>query len=152
MFAIHRRAAVLAAPLALAACLTAAPPTDPQLADSARALQAQAARFYGALAIEAAPQCSYEQNKNYYDDLRLAAAAVQARIAARRTGLALAQAGKALVRLAEDARASHQAASARTDETHGPCMAPGAIALNAGAFDRAAAAIAAAIAIAQGGQ
>ena len=143
MFAIYRRAAALAAPLALAACLTAAPPTDPLLADSARALQAQAARFYGALAIEAAPQCSYEQNKNYYDDLRLAAAAVQARIAARRTGPALAQAGKALVRMADDARASHQAASVRTDDTHGLCMAPGAIALNAGAFDRAAAAIAA---------
>ena len=143
MFAIYRRAAALAAPLALAACLTATPPTDPQLADSARVLQAQAARFYGALAIESAPQCSYKQNKNYYDDLRVAAAAVQARIAARAAGPALARAGKALVRLADDARASHQAASARTDDVYGPCMAPGAIALNAGAFDRAAAAIAA---------
>ena len=143
MFAIHRRAAALAAPLALAACLTAAPSTDPQLADFARAFQAQAACFYGALAIESAPQCSYEQNKNYYDDLQDSAVAMQAGIAARGSGPALAQAGKALVRLVGDARASHQAASARTDDAYGPCMAPGAIALNAGAFDRAAAAIAA---------
>jgi hypothetical protein len=143
MLVTLRRAAALAAPLALAACLTANHPTDPQLADSARAFQAQAARFYGALAIESAPQCSYEQNKNSYDDLRVAAAAVQARIAARGAGPALAQAGKALVRLVNDARDSHQAASARTDDAYGPCMASGAIAVNAGALDRAAAAIAA---------
>ena len=146
MFATFRRVAALAAPLALAACLSAAPPSDPRLGVAARSLQAQAARFYGALAIEAAPQCAYEQNKNYYDELRDSAAGLQARIAAGNASPGLAQAGRALTRLVEDARASHQAASAHTDDPHGPCMAPGAIALNAGAFERAA------NAFAQGGQ
>ncbi len=142
MSAILRRAAAFAAPFALTACLTATPAADAQLAEAARTLQTQAARFYATLAIEAAPQCAYEQNKNSYDSLRVSVAAIQSRIAARGAGPALEHAGQALARLVEDARASHQAASARTDDAHGTCMAPGAIALNAGAFDRAAAAIA----------
>lgn len=143
MSANLRRAAAFAAPMALAACLTATPATDAQLADAARTLQAQAARFYATLAIESAPQCAYEQHRNSYDSLRASAADIQTRIAAGRASLALDHAGQALTRLADDARASHQAASARTDDMHGPCMAPGAIALNAGAFDRATTAIAA---------
>lgn len=142
MSATLRRAAALAAPFALAACLTAASPTDPRVAEAARSFQDQSARFHAALAIEAAPRCSYEQNKNSYDELRAAAGELEVRVAAGAASPALVQAGRALSRLVENARASHQAASARTDDTHGPCMAPGAIALNAGALDRAAQAIA----------
>ena len=137
-----RRAAALAAPFALAACLTSTSAVDPQIAEAARALRDQAARFHARLGIEVAPQCEYEQNKNSYDGLRTAAAELEARIGAGPARPALAQAGKALTRLVESARASHQAASAQTVDTHGPCMAPGAIALNASALDRAAEAIA----------
>lgn len=141
MSAISRRVAALAAPFALAACLTATPPADPLVAEAASLLRDQSAQLYGLLAIESAPECSYEQNKNYYDELRTSAQALEARIAASRSGPALAQAGEALSRLVADASASHQAASAVTDDLHGPCMAPGAIALNAQAFDRATSAI-----------
>ncbi len=141
MSAIPRRVAALVAPFALAACLTAASPTDPKIAEAARAFQDQAARIHAALAIEAAPQCAYEQNKNYYDELRASAAEIEASIDVRAAPM-LVRAGKALTWLVEDARASHRAASAQTGDTHGPCMAPGAIALNAGALDRAASAIA----------
>lgn len=142
MPAILRRAAALAAPFALAACLTAASPADPKIAEAARTFQDKAARFYAALAIEAAPLCAYEQNKTSYDALRVSAAEVEAHIDARAAPM-LARAGKALVRSVDQARASHQAASAQTGDPNGPCMAQGAIALNAGALDRAAAAIAA---------
>lgn len=142
MPAIFRRVAALAAPLALTACLTATPPTDPRIADAARALRDEAAQLHSVLAIESAPQCAYEQNKNSYGALAASAARLEARIAARGGSPALAQAGKALARLVEDARASHIAASSRTDDAYGLCMAPGAIALNAQAFDRATSAIA----------
>ncbi len=141
--ALLRLLPILAAPFALAACMSAGPITDPEVAALAARLNSDAASYYAALAISRAPQCSYEQNKNSYDTLSASAGALQSRLAAVPTNPALTRAGSALTRLIDEARLSHHSASAKTDDTHGVCMAPGAIALNAQAIARASLAIAA---------
>ncbi len=147
MIAPSRRAflrplTILAAPLVLAACISPGPAGDPQTVIAADTLRAEAASFYRALAATSAPQCSYEQNKNHYDDMTALTKALAERITVSGTSPIQVRAGVLLTRLIEDARAAHIAASARSDDPHGPCMAPGAIALNAAAIDRAGAAIA----------
>jgi hypothetical protein len=136
------RALPAALPLALAACATLAPPPDPQSAALADALRNEAALFHAVLAAAPAPQCQYEHNMNEYVRLDEAAFRLKLRLAATGASPALLRAADALARTIEDARASHELASARIDDPSAECMAPGAIALNADAIARASQAIA----------
>ena len=135
----------LAGPLALAGCITAGIPVDPQSAALTRAIGTDASAFYAALAGKSEPQCRYEQNMNFYAALAASTDTLRARLAAASTGAARLRSAAALASTIEAARASHALASARGDDPHGRCMAPGAIALNAGAIARASAALTASI-------
>ena len=140
-FRLPRASFALAAPLALGACATASLLTDPQAGALAEAVQSEAATLFTALGGQSAPQCSYEQNKNLYDRLAVSASLLQSHLATGRGSPALIRAADALARAIDDARSSHALASARSDDAFGLCMAPGAIALNADAINRASAAI-----------
>lgn len=135
-------ATFLSLPLVLLACVAQAPLADNHSAMLAQTLGTDAAAFFAGLAAKAAPECSYEQNKNSYNRLTTAANQLSDQVAASHAGLPRTRAAAALARAFEAARASHAAASARSDDIHGPCMAPGAIALNAEAIARAAAGMA----------
>ena len=138
-----RLCCALDAPFALAGCLAAGLVPDPQSVSLAASLRAEAQNFYSALATEAEPQCRFEQNMNEYNRLDASAAALRQRVAASGGSAARMRAADALARAIAEARASHALASARSGDQHGPCMAPGAIALNADAIARASAAFAA---------
>lgn len=116
---------------------------DPQVITLAGTVNAEAGTFFAGLAAKQDPDCAFQANSEGYDHLAALAAALKLHIAASKAGPALVVASDALLRSLADARAAHAAASARTDDMHGACMAPGAIALNAAAIARASAAIAA---------
>jgi|GEM_PF-2227006 len=141
MFASRFRVLVLLAPFTLAGCLLPFTAPDPAAADLARGIENDARQFYAELAAAPPPQCAYAANENFYDRLHSAAAALRDHLAQRGASPAAQRAGEAMLRLSDDVRASHQAASVRLDDQHGPCMAPQAIALNADAVARAAAAV-----------
>ncbi len=136
-----KTALCLAAALSLSGCITA-PVSDPQTAALSGAIGSEAGRYYAGLAAAASPECQYEHNVNTYIRLGDISSQLTARLAYRHAGAALIRAGNALSRTIDNARLSHQLASARTDDVNGPCMAPGAIALNADAIARASRAIA----------
>jgi len=141
MFASRLRVLVLLASFTLAGCLLPLTAPDPAAAELARGIDNNARQFYAQLAAAPAPQCAYAANENFYDRLHREAAALRDHLAQRGASPAAQRAGEAMLRLSNDVRASHQTASARLDDQHGPCMAPQAIALNADALARAAAAI-----------
>ncbi|MEO6716624.1 MAG: hypothetical protein ABIM50_05180 [Novosphingobium sp.] len=130
-------------PLLLTACVMLPHPADPQIVSLAKAVEAEAGTFFGELAGKRGPDCSFEANADGYDRLAQRAAALKLEISLGHGSPALVLASDALLRTLVDARASHAEASARIDDVHGACMAPGAIALNAEAVARASAAIAA---------
>ena len=130
-------------PLLLTACAMLPRPADPQIVSLARTVSAQAGSFFAGLASKQAADCGFDANSDAYKSLAELAAALNQHIAAHQGSAALVQASAALERTLADARASHAAASAKTDDANGACMAAGAIALNAEAIARAIAAIAA---------
>ena len=132
----------LAVAVSLSGCITAPPVSDPRAAALAGAIGSEAARYYAGLAAAAGPDCQYEHNMNTYARLGDISSQLTVRLADRHANAALIRAGNALSRTIDNARLSHQLASARTDDANGACMAPGAIALNADAITRASAAIA----------
>ena len=132
------------AALALAACATLAPRPDAEAAALADAVRSGSGAFYARLAATPAPECDYEHNMSEYTRMQENAGRLQAHLAQAQAGPALASAAQALARTITDARHSHELASARSDDPNGMCMAPGSIALNAGAIERASLAIAAA--------
>ena len=132
----------LIATFSLGGCITASPVQDPQTAVLAEAISSESGRYFALLTARAAPGCDYEHNMNEYARLGEISAQLTARLADRNAGAALMRAGHALSRTIELARISHQRASARTGDTNGACMAPGAITLNADAVARASRAIA----------
>ena len=136
-----RSALTLAAAISLGGCITA-PDSDPQTAALAGAIGSEASRYYAGLAAAASPKCQYEHNVNTYARLGDISSQLTAALARRQASAALIRAGSALSRTIDNARLSHQLASARTNDTYGACMAPGAIALNADAIARASRAIA----------
>ena len=137
-----RSALSLAAAFSLSGCITVPAVSDPQAAALAGAIGSEAGRYYAGLAATAAPECQYEHNMNIYARLGEISSQLTARLADRHANAALIRAGNALSRTINNARLSHQLASARTGDTNGACMAPGAIALNADAIARASRAIA----------
>ncbi len=137
-----RSALSLAAAFSLSGCITVPAVSDPQAAALAGAIGSEAGRYYAGLAATAAPECQYEHNVNTYARLGEISSQLTARLVDRHANAALIRAGNALSRTINNARLSHQLASARTGDTNGACMAPGAIALNADAIARASRAIA----------
>ena len=128
-------------PLALAACAMLPKPADPQIVSLADAIHHQASIFYAGLAGKLAPECAFAANSAGYDRLVTRATELKNHISGNRASPALVRASEALERTIVDARASHEAASARSDDTFGLCLAPGALALNADAIARAGAAL-----------
>ena len=116
---------------------------DPQVVTLAQKVGSDASTFFADLAAKGDKDCSFAENAAAYDHLTELATALNAHIAASKSSPALVLASQALLRTLADARASHVAASVKTDDANGACMAPGAIALNAAAIARASAAIAA---------
>lgn len=136
--------ALLTLSLGLAACQSLAPmPADPRVTELARSVEERAATFYAALAAAPAPDCAFEANAPAYAELAGLAGQLQDRLANGGPGQPLRLAADALARTVADARLSHEKASEVVTDPSGPCMAPGAIALNAGAIARASQAIAA---------
>jgi hypothetical protein len=128
-------------PLALAACATL-PPPDREVARMADAIHADAGALYAGLATRQAPDCAYAGHAASYAGLTAQAARLTDHLAARRASAMLQRAASALARAIAAARASHELASARSDDPFGLCLAPAAIALNADALARASMAIA----------
>lgn len=116
---------------------------DLQVVSLAEKVGAEASTFFTELAARSAKDCALSANSEAYVHLAELAGALKLHIAENHGSPALVLASDALQRTLADARAAHAAASAKTDDTNGPCMAPGAIALNAGAIARASKAIAA---------
>ena len=137
---IFRFRRIIVMPLALAACVTASPP-DLEVARIADAIHAEAASFYGGLAARPAPDCAYAPNQAAYASLAAQAALLTDHLAGSRASPMLKRAGTALAAAIGAARASHEAASARSGDAFAMCLAPDAIALNADALARASAAI-----------
>ena len=129
--------------VSLTCCALLPRPADLQLISLAGAVSADAGAFFTRLAAKQGSDCSLSANSDAYDHLTELAGALKLHIAASQSSPALVLASDALLRTIADARAAHAAASARTDDVHGACMAAGAIALNADAIARASAAIAA---------
>ena len=127
-------------PLTLAACATV-PPPDREVARMADTIRAEAGAFYTGLAAKPSPDCAYAAHADRYADLSAQAEQLTSHLAASQASAMLQRAGTALAAAIEAARASHEAASARSDDRFGLCLAPGAIALNADALARASAAI-----------
>lgn len=128
--------------LALAGCIARMPLEDSRSVNLAETLNADAATFFATLAEKPTPQCSYEQNKNFYEHLITAVHQLRDQLSISGASPARVRAASALARAIEAARASHEQASARINDLHGQCMAPGAIALNAEAIARAGSTIA----------
>ena len=129
--------------LALAGCAIMPRPADPQITSLSDTIRIEAGTFFAGLAAKAAPDCAYQANSSAYDNLAALAGQLNSHLSGNQASNALIKASDALQRTIVDSRASHQAASAKTDDANGICMAPGAIALNAEAVARASAAIAA---------
>ncbi len=129
--------------VSLTCCALLPHPADLQLVSLAEKVGADAGSFFTELAAKSEKDCAFPANAAAYDHFAELAAALKAHIAASKASPALLLASDALLRTLADARAAHAAASVRTDDMHGACMAPGSIALNAAAIDRASKAIAA---------
>ena len=129
--------------VSLTCCALLPRPADSQVVSLAESVGTEAAAFFSGLAAKQAPDCAFPANAAAYDHLAELASALKAHIAASHASPALALASQAMLRTLADARAAHIAASAKTDDINGVCMAPGAIALNAEAIARASKAIAA---------
>ena len=128
--------------VSLTCCALLPRPADLQLISLAGAVSTDAGAFFTRLAAKQGSDCALSANAAAYDHLAELAGALKLHIAASKSSPALVMASDALLRTLADARAAHAAASARTDDANGVCMAPGAIALNAEAVARASAAIA----------
>jgi hypothetical protein len=131
------------APIALTGCALLPPPGDLQVVSLVTNISTEADTFFTGLATKQFPDCAFHANTGAYDHLAALAEALKQRLFTNHASPALVQASDALLRTIGDARASHIAASAKTDDAGGACMVPGAIALNAEAVARASAAIAA---------
>ena len=129
------------APLALVGCALLPRPVDPQLVSLVESIHTEADTFYAGLGGKVAPDCAFAANSVAYDHLALLAGQLGSHLSATHASPALFKAEAALLRTIADARASHAAASARTDDADGICMASGAIFLNADAIDRATSAL-----------
>jgi hypothetical protein len=132
-----------AAPLLLAACATSSLP-NPQIALIAQQIRAQSADYFTNLAAQRPPECDWEHNANMYAEIGANAAHLRAQLSASHASKPMIRSVDALAQAIDVAARSHQLASAITNDPHGPCLAPMAIALNADAIARASAAIAAA--------
>ena len=133
----------LMGPLMLTACAMLPHPADPQIVSLAKAVEAEAGTFFSGLAGKQGPDCAFQANADAYDRLAQLAGALKLQISVGHGSPALVLASDALLRTLADVRASHAAASEKTDDANGACMAPGAIALNPAAIARASRAIAA---------
>jgi hypothetical protein len=131
------------APIALIGCALLPRPADPQSVLLTTSISSEADTFFSGLATKQFPDCAFPANTGAYDYLAALAEALKQRLSTNHASPALVQASDALIRTIGDARASHIAASATTDDAGGACMVPGAITLNADAVARARAAIAA---------
>ena len=129
--------------VSLTCCALLPHPADLQMVSLAENVSAEAGAFFADLAAKNDKDCAFSENSQAYNHLAELAGALKLHIAVNHGSPALVLASDALLRTLADARASHAAASAKTDDAHGACMAPGAIALNAAAIARASAAIAA---------
>lgn len=129
------------APLCLGACATI-PAPDRELSRIAEAIGVESASHYAALSAKPTPECAYAANQAAYANLTAQAAQLTTHLSITKASPMLTRAGAALAKAVADARASHELASARSDDAFGLCMAPGAITLNADALTRASAAIA----------
>ena len=131
--------------LALAGCAIMPRPADPIFTALVESIRTDSATFFAGLSDKQAPDCALAANTGAYDHLAMLAKNLKTRIYDDKSSPALVAASDAMLRTIDDARASHAAASANTGDSNGPCLAPGAIALNADAIARASAAIAAAL-------
>jgi hypothetical protein len=129
--------------LSLSCCALMPRLADSQVVSLAGTVSSEAGAFFTGLAAKQAPDCGYAENAAAYDHLAERAGALKLHLAASKASPVLVMASDALLRTLADARAVHAAASAKADDMHGACMAPGAIALNAAAIARASMAIAA---------
>lgn len=132
----------LLVPIALSGCALLPRLADPQVVTLATRISTEASVFFTGLATRQTPDCAFQANFGTYDHLAVLADALKQHLSANGASPALIQASDALLRTIGDARASHAAASARTDDPAGTCMVPGAIDLNAEAIARASQAIA----------
>jgi hypothetical protein len=129
--------------IALTGCALLPRPADSQVVSLLSSISIDADKFFTGLATKQSPDCAFPANTSAYDHLTALADALKQRLSSNSASPALVQASDALLRTIGDARASHLAASATTDDAGGACMVPGAITLNADAVARARAAIAA---------
>lgn len=140
---LRRLIMALSGLVSLTDCALLPHPADSQVVSLAEKVGTDAGTFFSELAAKSDKDCDLAANTDAYNHLAELAAALKLHIAAHHGGPALVRASDALLRTLADARAAHAAASAKSDDTNGACMAPGAIALNAEAIARASAAIAA---------
>lgn len=140
----ERREVAAAVPaLLLGACATvglSVPPADPEVARLSAAVGERAAAFYAGLPARTAPDCGFAAGEPTYAAMRADAAALAGRVPGGDGAMRRAAAG--LTRAVAAAERSHRLASETTDDPSGPCLAPGAITLNADAVARATKAVA----------
>lgn len=142
-----RRLFCLLALVPLCGCLTSlnSATLDAEAIALAAGIRRDSSEFYAGLAGTPPPHCGYEQNRNTYGLLSRQSTVLEERLAKIGASAALVRAAAALSRTLAEARTSHRLASETSNDMHGVCMAPGAIALNAAAIARATETIGAAL-------